>query len=127
MLCFEIFRIPIRNNNKNKFLNVGIFTVNDTNIRLLIVGFAVFDNLNSENIEQVLREFFSIQKKRPQTLITSDFKEIYDAVKYLQYSPNSFSHVINPWIVIKHISELPMLSKDYLMGLLQVSMTVQDR
>jgi len=85
---------------------VGIFVVNDTNLRLLLAGIAIIANENFENIFKVFDFFINIHGKPPSSIITDDQNAIHLAIEELRF--NEFftgSHMLDPWHVLKNVKE----------------------
>lgn len=84
--------------------NVGVFTVEDTNLRVLFAGLAIMTKEDSHFMCKVFESFIRIHDKSPQTFITDEQNTIATALSALaERGIFKGAHLLNPFHILKNL------------------------
>jgi hypothetical protein len=71
LLSFEMYNSLLEVSHESMELNtVGVFSVEDTNARPLVVGIALFSNSSCSSIYWAIENFILVQKIQPKSIFT---------------------------------------------------------
>lgn len=85
LVAFDITYGMLRNiSSDNRRYRVGVFTVMDTNLRLLLAGIAILVDETTESFIKIFEQFFHVHGRVPQSFITDAQATIAQALKHLQ-------------------------------------------
>lgn len=105
LLAFDITYGILRNvSQDNRRYRVGVFTVKDTNLRMLLAGIAIMVDETTQALFTIFDFFLQIHGKPPSSIITDDQNTIALAINELKV--NQFfqgNHMLDPWHLLKSI------------------------
>jgi hypothetical protein len=105
LLAFDITYGLLRNvASDNRRYRVGVFSVSDTNLRLLLAGIAIIVDETTEAMFAVFDNFIQIHGRAPSSIITDDQQTFTLAINELKRN-ESFegNHMLDPWHLLKSI------------------------
>jgi hypothetical protein len=102
ILSFNSFQL-LKSYEQKHPPSVGIFTVNDTNTRVLIVGICLFKDHEAKTMDEVFRSFFGLQNSLPRTIITDESLDLQPLIEKLWTTNDKVNAVINPLSIIKRL------------------------
>jgi hypothetical protein len=103
MISFDVTYNLLRNiTHDNHRFRVGIFTVGDTNQRILFAGLAIVAEETTATFFTIFDMFLNIHGRSPMSIITDDQQTIALAIDQLR--SNEFftgAHMLDPWHLLK--------------------------
>ena len=85
LLAFDITYGLLRNvTHDNKRYRVGVFTVHDTNLRLMLAGIAIMVDETTQAMFFLFDSFIRLQGKPPSSIITDDQPTMASAINELR-------------------------------------------
>jgi hypothetical protein len=103
LVAFDITYGLLRNvAHDSRRYKVGVFTVNDTNLRMLFAGIAILVDETKQALFTVFDNFIQLHGKAPASFISDDQDSVAAAINELRV--NQFfngAHMLDPWHLLK--------------------------
>lgn len=107
LVVFKVVHGLLRNiANDQRRYRVGVFAVQDTNLRWMLAGIAILADESKETVLTILTSFMQLHGKAPSSILTDDQPTIAHAVEDL--TTNEFftgAHLINCDELLKTIKK----------------------